>query len=55
MSRVLKLKTRFYRALPADNPGYEEEVFKLPAEKTALLVIDMQNFFVAEVETARSI
>ncbi len=24
-------------------------------EKTALLVIDMQNFFVAEVETARSI
>ena len=37
MSRVLKLKTRCYRAQPADSPGYEEKAFELPAEKTALL------------------
>ena len=43
MSRVLKLKTRYYRALPADSPGYEEEVFELPAETTALLGMHCWN------------
>ena len=36
MERAIRLKTRFYRALPVDDLGHEEEIFELKVEKTAL-------------------
>jgi len=39
----MRLKTRYYRALPIDSPGYEEEIFELPVEKTALVGMHCWN------------
>lgn len=43
MSRAIRLNTRYYRALPTDHPGYEQEVFELPVEKTALIGMHCWN------------
>jgi len=43
MSGTIKIKTRYYRALPIDNPGYEEEAFELPLEKVALVGMHCWN------------
>ncbi|MBT4501177.1 MAG: cysteine hydrolase family protein [Gemmatimonadetes bacterium] len=43
MGRTARLKTRYYRALPIDAPGYEEEVFELSLEKTALVGMHCWN------------
>jgi nicotinamidase-related amidase len=41
--RTLKLKARHYRALPIDNPGYEEEIIELPVAQTALIGMHCWN------------
>jgi len=43
MSGAIDLKVRYYRALPTDAPGYEEEIFALPVEKTALVGMHCWN------------
>ena len=43
MSKTLNLKVRHYRALPTDNPGYEEEVLSLPVEETAFVGLHCWN------------
>ena len=43
MSGDISLKVRYYRALPTDAPGYEEEIFKLPVDKTALVGMHCWN------------
>jgi nicotinamidase-related amidase len=43
MSRTLRLAARYYRALPIDDPGYEEEVFELPLAQTALVGMHCWN------------
>ncbi len=48
MSRTLKIKTRYYRALPIDTAGYEEEEFELPLEKTALVGMHCWNIGCAD-------
>ena len=41
--RTIKLKARHYRALPIDDPGYEEETFELPVKATALIGMHCWN------------
>lgn len=43
MSKTLNLKVRHYRALPTDNPGYEEELLALPVDKTAFVGLHCWN------------
>lgn len=43
MSQIMRLRTRYYRALPLDASGYEEEVFALPVAKTALVGMHCWN------------
>lgn len=43
MGGSLRLRTRYYRALPVDAPGYEAEVRDLPVERTALVVVHCWN------------
>ena len=43
MSRTLRLPSRYYRALPIDDPGYEEEVFELGVAQTALVGMHCWN------------
>lgn len=43
MSKTLHLNTRYYRALPIDAPGYEEERCELPLEKIALVGMHCWN------------
>ena len=43
MSRVLRLPTRYYRALPIDAPGYEDEVVEVPVAQTALVGLHCWN------------
>ena len=43
MSRTLRLPSRYYRALPIDDPGYEEEVFELVVAQTALVGMHCWN------------
>lgn len=43
MSRTLRLSSRYYRALPIDDPGYEEEVFELGVAQTALVGMHCWN------------
>lgn len=40
---VLALGARYYRALPIDRPGYEEEVLSLPVATTALVGMHCWN------------
>lgn len=40
---TLHLKTRYYRALPVDRPGYEDVVLDLPAAETALVGMHCWN------------
>lgn len=39
----LQLRTRYYRSIPIDNPGYEEEWVDLDLEKTALVGMHCWN------------
>jgi len=41
--KMLKLRTRYYRALPVTNPGYEEEIVELDPKKTAILGMHCWN------------
>ena len=43
MSRTLRLPTRYFRAVPIDQPGYEEEIFELPVDQTALVGMHCWN------------
>lgn len=43
MTKALHLKARYYRALPVDAPGYEEEILELPLERTALVGMHCWN------------
>jgi len=43
MSRTIRLKTRYYRALPIDAPGHEEETLELEVGKTALVGMHCWN------------
>lgn len=43
MSRILRLKGRFYRTIPITNPGFEEETLELDADKTALVSLHCWN------------
>ena len=43
MRRMMHLKTRHYRALPVDAPGYEEETFELAVGQTALVGMHCWN------------
>lgn len=43
MTRILRLKGRFYRTIPITNPGYEEEILELDVEKTALVSLHCWN------------
>jgi nicotinamidase-related amidase len=43
VSKTLDLKVRHYRALPTDNPGYEEEILELPVEQTAFVGMHCWN------------
>lgn len=40
---VVHLKARYYRALPIDDPGYEEVTFELPVKQTALIGMHCWN------------
>ena len=48
MSRKIRLSTRYYRALPVDRPGYEDEVFELRVEQTALVGMHCWNIGCAD-------
>lgn len=43
MTRILRLRGRFYRTIPITNPGYEEEILELDADKTALVSLHCWN------------
>ncbi len=43
MSGTLSLGARYYRALPIDDPGYEEETLSLPIATTALVGMHCWN------------
>lgn len=43
MNGEISLKVRHYRALPIDAPGYEEEIFALPVDETALVGMHCWN------------
>lgn len=43
MADAIALKARFYRALPIDNPGYEDVTFDLDIKKTALIGMHCWN------------
>jgi nicotinamidase-related amidase len=43
MSKTVRLKTRYYRALPTDRPGFEDQVFSLPLEQVALVGMHCWN------------
>jgi nicotinamidase-related amidase len=43
MSKKLKLPVRYYRALPIDRPGHEQEVFELSADEVALVGMHCWN------------
>jgi nicotinamidase-related amidase len=43
MSRILRLKGRFYRTIPITNPRYEEETLELDADKTTLISLHCWN------------
>ena len=48
MSRKIRLSTRYYRALPVDPPGDENEVFELRVEQTALVGMHCWNIGCAD-------
>lgn len=48
MKRTIRLKTRYYRALPVDDPGYEEEIFELEVGKIALVGMHCWNIGCAD-------
>jgi nicotinamidase-related amidase len=43
VSRAIRLKTRYYRALPTDRAGFEEETLELRPEQTALVGMHCWN------------
>lgn len=43
MNKTLRLKTRYYRARPTDQSSYEEEVFRLRVDRTALIGMHCWN------------
>jgi nicotinamidase-related amidase len=43
MSRSLELPVRYYRAVPIDNPGYEDEILSLDVNTTAIVAIHCWN------------
>ena len=43
MSATIRIKTRYYRALPVDTAGHEEQHFELPLDKTALVGMHCWN------------
>lgn len=45
---IMRLKTRYYRALPIDTAGYEAEHFELPLDKTALVGMHCWNIGCAD-------
>lgn len=40
---TLRLRSRYYRALPIDRPGYEDVVLRLPVAETALVAMHCWN------------